>query len=97
MTLRRVRLRRHDRDTIDDWVRGRMSLEGVADMASNVQYITDANGERTAVILPLDEYQELLEDMHLIRVAEETKDEPRIPWEQVKAELADQGKLDAAE
>jgi len=66
-------------------------------MSSNVQYITDANGERTAVILPLDEYQELLEDMHLIRVAEESKDEPRIPWEQVKAELADEGKLDAAE
>ena len=66
-------------------------------MSNNVQYITDANGERTAVILPLDEYQELLEDMHLISVAEETKDEPRIPWEQVKAELADEGKLDAAE
>jgi len=56
-------------------------------MARNVQYVTDANGERTAVILPLDEYEELLEDLHVIRVAEETKREPRIPWEQVKAEL----------
>ncbi|HYT50497.1 MAG TPA: hypothetical protein VEL78_08905 [Pyrinomonadaceae bacterium] len=64
-------------------------------MSSNVQYITDANGERTAVILPLDEYQELLEDMHVIRVAEETKDEPRIPWKEVKAELVSEGKLDA--
>ncbi len=64
-------------------------------MSRNVQYVTDANGERTAVILPLDEYQELLEDMHVIRVAEETKDEPRIPWEQVKAELVSEGKLDA--
>lgn len=64
-------------------------------MSRNVQYVTDANGERTAVILPLDEYQELLEDMHVIRVAEETKDEPRIPWEQVKAELLSEGKLDA--
>jgi hypothetical protein len=64
-------------------------------MSRNVQYITDANGERTALILPLDEYQELLEDMHVIRVAEETKGEPRIPWKQVKAELVSEGKLDA--
>jgi hypothetical protein len=64
-------------------------------MSRNVQYVTDANGERTAVILPLDEYEELLEDLHVIRVAEETKDEPRIPWEQVKAELVSEGKLDA--
>jgi hypothetical protein len=64
-------------------------------MSRNVQYVTDANGERTAVILPLEEYEELLEDLHVIRVAEETKDEPRIPWEQVKAELVSEGKLDA--
>ena len=63
-------------------------------MSKNLQYVTDANGERTAVILPLDEYEELLEDLHVIRVAEETKDEPRIPWEQVKAELVSEGKLD---
>jgi PHD/YefM family antitoxin component YafN of YafNO toxin-antitoxin module len=63
-------------------------------MSRNVQYVTDANGERTAVILPLDEYEELLEDLHVIRVAEETANEPRIPWEQVKAELVSEGKLD---
>lgn len=62
-------------------------------MSRNVQYVTDANGERTAVILPLQEYEELLEDLHVIRVAEETKDEPRIPWDQVKAELVSEGKL----
>lgn len=63
-------------------------------MARNVQYVTDANGERTAVILPLDEYQELLEDLHVTRIAEETKNEQRIPWEQVKNELVSEGKLD---
>ena len=41
-----------------------------------MQYVTDANGERTAVILPLDEYEDLLEDLHVIRVAEETKASP---------------------
>jgi len=64
-------------------------------MSRNVQYVTDANGERTAVILPLEEYEELLEDLHVSRIAEETKDEPGIPWEQVKSELVSEGKLDA--
>ncbi len=64
-------------------------------MARNVQFVTDANGERTAVILPLDEYEELLEDLHVTRIAEETKDEVPIPWEEVKSELISEGKLDA--
>jgi len=64
-------------------------------MSRNVQYVTDANGERTAVILPLDEYEELLEDLHVTRIAEETKNEERIPWENVKSELFSEGKLDA--
>lgn len=64
-------------------------------MARNVQYVTDVNGERTAVILPLEEYEELLEDLHVSRIAEETKDEPLTPWKDVKAELISEGKLDA--
>jgi hypothetical protein len=64
-------------------------------MSRNVQYVTDERGERTAVILPIEEYEELLEDLHVTRVAEETKDEERIPWKQVKAELVSEGKLDA--
>jgi hypothetical protein len=63
-------------------------------MSRNVQYVTDATGQRTAVILPLDEYEELLEDLHVTRIAEETKDEPGIPWEEVKAQLTAEGKLD---
>ncbi len=63
-------------------------------MSRNVQYVTDANGERTAVILPLDEYQELLEDMHIIRVAEETKDEPTRPLIEVVEELRNAGEID---
>lgn len=63
-------------------------------MSRNVQYITDANGERTAVILPLDEYEELLEDMHVIRVAEETKDEPARPLSEVVEELRNAGEID---
>jgi hypothetical protein len=67
---------------------------GVNPMSRNVQYITNESGERTAVIMPIEEYEELLEDLHVTRVAEETKDEERIPWEQVKNELVSEGKLD---
>ena len=64
-------------------------------MSRKVQYVTNENGQRTAVILPIEEYEELLEDLHVTRVANETKDDERIPWEQVKTELVSEGKLDA--
>ena len=63
-------------------------------MASNIQYITDADGEKTAVILPLDEYREWLEDQHVIRVAEETKDEPSRPLTEFLEELRRAGEID---
>jgi PHD/YefM family antitoxin component YafN of YafNO toxin-antitoxin module len=63
-------------------------------MSRNVQYVTDANGERTAVILPLEEYQELLEDLHVSRVAEETKDEPTRPLSEVLEEMRSAGEID---
>ena len=64
-------------------------------MSHNVQYITDETGQRTAVIVPIEEYEEMLEDLHVTRVAEETKDAERVPWKQVKAELVSEDKLDA--
>jgi PHD/YefM family antitoxin component YafN of YafNO toxin-antitoxin module len=63
-------------------------------MSRNVQYVTDANGERTAVILPLEEYEELLEDMHIIRVAEETKNDTSRPLSEVVEELRSAGEID---
>ena len=63
-------------------------------MSRNVQYVTDANGERTAVILPLDEYEELLEDLHVTRIAEETKDDPGRPLNEVVGELRNAGEID---
>lgn len=67
---------------------------GVKRMSRNVQYVTNENGQRTAVILPIEEYEELLEDLHVTRVAEETKDDERILWKDLKTELISDGKLD---
>jgi hypothetical protein len=63
-------------------------------MSRNVQYVTDAKGERTAVILPLDEYGELLEDLHVIRIARESKNDTSRPLSEVVEEMRSAGEID---
>ena len=63
-------------------------------MSSNVQYVTNESGQRTAVILPIEEYEEMLEDLHLIQVADESKDEPRRPFSDVVDEMRAAGEID---
>ncbi len=63
-------------------------------MSKNVQYVTDAEGQKTAVILPLDEYEELMEDLHLGRVARESRDEERRPFAEVVEEMRQAGEID---
>lgn len=68
-------------------------------MVKDIQFVTNAVGEKTAVIVPIETYEaleEMMEDRHLARVARESKDEERISWSQVKTELVAEGKLDDA-
>jgi len=53
------------------------------------QYITDSAGHKISVILPMDEYLELLEDLEDLAAVAELRDEETVPWEQVKKELID--------
>ena len=46
------------------------------------------NGKPTAVIMPIAEYEELLEDLHDFGVIARRKDEPTIPLPEVKHRLA---------
>jgi hypothetical protein len=57
------------------------------------QYITDENGKKIAVILPIEEFEELLEDIEDIAVLLERRDEPSIPFEEVIAKLKQNGLL----
>lgn len=57
------------------------------------QYITDTEGRKISVILPMEEYIELMEDVKDLAAVAELRDEPTIPWEQVKKELTDNGLL----
>ena len=66
------------------------------------QFITDEEGERTAVVLPIEEYEELLErleDAEALRVADEALAEIKrgedevIPLEQALREIQE-GKVE---
>lgn len=63
-------------------------------MSKNLQYVTDEEGRKTAVILPIEEYEEMLEDLHLGRVARESRDEPRRPFAELVDELRAGGEID---
>jgi hypothetical protein len=45
------------------------------------------NGEKTAVILTLADYEDLMEDLEDLAAIAERKDEPSIPFESVLNEL----------
>ena len=62
-------------------------------MSQTLQYLTDENGERTAVVLSLTDYERLLEDLDDLAVVAERRDELVIPHEQFVAELRRDGSL----
>ncbi len=51
------------------------------------------NGKPTAVILPIAEYEELLEDLHDLAVIARRKDEPLIPLAEVNRRRKRNGRL----
>ena len=61
---------------------------------TNVQYITDAAGQKTAVILPIEDYEEMLEDLHFGEVARKSKDEPKRDFTEVLEEMRESGEID---
>ncbi|MDL1912211.1 hypothetical protein FBQ81_16210 [Chloroflexi bacterium CFX6] len=57
------------------------------------QYITDESGKKTAVILPIEEFEELLEDLEDLAVLAERREEPTISFEEVMERLKSDGFL----
>jgi len=57
------------------------------------QYIVDRNGQKKAVILPVEEYEELLEDLYDLAKIAERRDEPTISFEEIKKRLKKDGLL----
>ncbi|OGU81152.1 MAG: hypothetical protein A2W11_04635 [Ignavibacteria bacterium RBG_16_35_7] len=57
----------------------------------NSQFIIDESGAKKAIILPIEDYEELLEDIHDLTVIAERKDEPTISLEELKKKLKADG------
>jgi PHD/YefM family antitoxin component YafN of YafNO toxin-antitoxin module len=62
-------------------------------MSTPTQFLTDANGAKVAAVIPIDEYEELMEDLSDLAVVAERRDEPRVSFEEVKQELKEDGRL----
>ena len=52
--------------------------------AAGEQYVVDELAFRVAVILPLQEYEQLQEDFHDLAVVAERREEPAIRFEEFK-------------
>ena len=62
-------------------------------MSQTLQYLTDEHGDRTAVVLPISEYEKLLEDLDDLAVVAERRDESMIPHADFIADLKRDGTL----
>ena len=62
-----------------------------------IQYLTDPTGNKTALLIDLQNYDErlneLLEDMMDVVECESLEDEPTIPFEEAVTNLYKQGKV----
>jgi len=60
---------------------------------SKVQYLVNEKGEKTAVVLPIKEYESLQDDLHDLAVIAERKDEPTTSFDELKQRLQKIGDL----
>lgn len=57
----------------------------------HLQYLTNQQGEQTAVVLPINEFTELMEDFEDLIAVAARKDEPTVSHEDLLKELANDG------
>ena len=60
-------------------------------ITEDVQYVVDEKGDRTAVIVPIGEYEELMEDLHDLAIIAERRQEPTVSFEELKKKLIEDG------
>lgn len=51
------------------------------------QFLVDTRGKKTAVILPIKQYEQLMEDLHDLAVVAERRNEKPISLEEMKRRL----------
>ncbi len=58
-----------------------------------MKYIVNEEGKKVGVILSIEEYEELLEDLHDLAVVAERRDEETISFEELVEKLRKNGTL----
>ncbi len=51
-----------------------------------IQFVVDESGNKTAVLMDLQQWGELWEDFYDVLVSKERQEEPEISWEELKYE-----------
>lgn len=59
----------------------------------NPQYIVDHSGKKTFVVLSIEEYEELIEDLHDLAIMAERRDDERLSFEEFEQGLKNDGLL----
>jgi hypothetical protein len=62
-------------------------------MLQGIQFVTNAAGEKTAVLIDLKQYGDLWEDFYDVLIARQRADEPRESLDSVRQALERQEKL----
>ena len=56
-----------------------------------IQFVIDEKGKKKAVLIDLSEWGELWEDIYDVLVSHARKQEPRVDWKDLKAEMLSLG------
>jgi hypothetical protein len=62
-------------------------------MTATLQYLTDESGRKTGVILPIADYEQLLEDIHDLAAVADRREEKTVAHDQFLRELRKDGIL----
>jgi len=62
-------------------------------MGKAEEYIVDKKGRKKSVVLDIEEYEDLLEDIESLALIADTKDESKVSFEEIKKGLKASGKL----
>ncbi|OPY55166.1 MAG: hypothetical protein A4E48_00130 [Methanosaeta sp. PtaU1.Bin060] len=60
---------------------------------SDEQFLVDADGKRKGVLLSIERYEQLIEDLHDLAAVAERKEEERIDLDELKRRLKRDGLL----
>lgn len=55
------------------------------------QFIVNQDGKKTTVVMSVRDYERLMEDLHVLSVAAEPREEPSVPLEKVRRRLRADG------